>query len=221
MVIADLPKRMKLDDFVKNRHWDGVLEDEVGKFYKALHTAVYRHDGQKRLGGWNYYEHLLVVADALNSLGFDIEVQNAGLLHDVIEDCDINLETIRTEFGERVADLVQSLSKNKNAPESYWEQLYLGTKLHFQTIFIKMVDRWHNLVTVYSFRDVARQIRYLEETTGPLNDVFARCRPLIPKSHLADFDELTVKIFTLAQSRLARIRRKIARRHELELTRFF
>lgn len=210
MVITDLPRRMKLADFVKNRHWDGVLEGEIGKFYKALHTAVYSHDGQKRLGGWNYYEHLLVVADALNRLGFDIEVQIAGLLHDVIEDCDLSLEKIRAEFGDKVADMVQSLSKDKNDPEDYWEKLYTGTKFHFQIIFIKMVDRWHNLVTVYAFRDVPRQIRYLEETIGPLNDVLARLRPHIPESHMADYDELTVKIYTLAQVKLARIRQKIA-----------
>lgn len=210
MNVADMPARMSLDDFVRNRHWVGVSEVEIGSFFRALHTAVSKHHTQKRVSGGNYYEHLLVTADILNRLGFDIEVQKAGLLHDVMEDCNMSFEELRIYFGIRVADMVQALSKNKEDPEGYWDQLYLGTKLHFETIFVKMVERWHNLVTAYAFRDLDRRIRFLEETVGPLSDILMRCRPLIPASHLVDYDELTVKIYSLAQEKLTRTRRKIS-----------
>lgn len=210
MNVSDMPKRMSLDDFVKNRHWIGISEVEIGSFFRALHTAVSKHHTQKRVGGGNYYEHLLVTADVLSRLNFDIEVQKAGLLHDAMEDCGMNFEELRKYFGIRVADLVHALSKNKDDPDGYWDQLYLGTKLHFETIFVKMVERWHNLVTVYAFRDLDRRIRFLEETVGPFSDVIARCRPLIPDSYLADYDELTVKIYSLAQDRLIKTRRKLS-----------
>ncbi|MCL5407261.1 MAG: HD domain-containing protein [Patescibacteria group bacterium] len=213
MNVADMPKRMSLDDFVRNRHWVGVSEVEIGSFFRALHTAVNKHHTQKRISGGNYYEHLLVTADILNRLGFDIEVQKAGLLHDVMEDCGMSFEELRRYFGVRVADMVHANSKDKQNPKGYWEQLYLGTELHFETIFIKMVDRWHNLVTVYSLRDLNRRIRFLEETVGPFSDTLTRCRPLIiPTLHLADYDELTVKIYSLAQEKLIRTKRKLSNR---------
>ncbi len=211
MVIVEMPQRMKLGDFIRNHHWDDVSVVETGLFFVALHTAVCRHWNQKRDDGeTEYYEHLLVVADSLHRLGFDIEVQIAGLLHDVMEDCSMSREEIKKTFGIRIADIVASLSEDKDGPDSYLDQLFEGTKMHFEVIIVKLVDRWHNLVTIYGFRNQARQIRYLEETIGPLYDLFCRCRKLIPEKHLFDYNQLVSTVFSLASSTLDQIGKKTA-----------
>ena len=208
MNISRMPQRMSLEYFIRNRHWDGVSGVEIGLFYKALHTAINCHKNQKRESGGEYYEHVLVVADISRCLNFNTEIQIVGLLHDVMEDSNISYEEVRKHFGLKVADIVQLISKNNES--DYWEQLYLGAQIHFELIFIKMIDRWHNLTTVYGFRDLRRQIKYLEETLGPFNDLLAHCQSLIPESHLADYDELWTTIYHLAQRRLQRTRKKLS-----------
>lgn len=203
MVISNLVKRMSLEKFINNRHWDNISCVEMGLFFRALHTAIYRHNGQKRVSGGNYHEHLLVVADALYRMDFDIEIQVSALLHDVREDSDILYEELRKHFGVKVADIVSYLTKNEL--DDYWLQLEAGTSRHYETIFVKMVDRWHNLETVYGFRDRARQIRFLKETLGEFAETVHNCRDYVPEERLADYDELTTKIHTLATSQLRRV----------------
>lgn len=211
MNVFEVPKRMSLEAFVINRRLSGISEAEIGSLFKALCTAINQHHTQKRISGGEYYEHLLVTADILDQLGFSIEIQIAGLLHDVMEDCGMSFEQIERFFGIKVAQIVQALSKDNANPDGYWDQLYLGTGLYFETLFIKMVERWHNLVTVYAFRNLERQIRFLEETTGPLCETLTRCRQLIPESYLSRYDELMVKIYTLANEKLVKARRKQTR----------
>ncbi|MDE2508615.1 MAG: bifunctional (p)ppGpp synthetase/guanosine-3',5'-bis(diphosphate) 3'-pyrophosphohydrolase [Planctomycetota bacterium] len=80
----------------------------------ALRRAAEWHAGQTRRGsGLPYLEHVCGVALALARAGFDDEVVAAGLLHDAVEDTGVTLETIRAEFGARVADIVAACSERK------------------------------------------------------------------------------------------------------------
>ena len=73
---------------------------------KAFIVAKEAHEGQFRHSGEPFITHPLAVAAILAELGMDTDTIIAGLLHDVIEDTDVTLETIRQEFSPEIAKLV-------------------------------------------------------------------------------------------------------------------
>lgn len=89
----------------------------------ALARARTAHEGQVRngSGGMPYVEHPIRVAALLDAHGYREEVLAAALLHDVIEDSDLDLDEIREEFGAEVAGLVGALTDDESI-ESYRER---------------------------------------------------------------------------------------------------
>src|SRR5690348_2693591 len=83
---------------------------KAAKFMKEAHDSV----GQKRKDGAPYWTHPLAVYDVLTiELGVEDETaQIAALLHDVVEDTPIEIEQIASEFGQPVADMVKTLTKD-------------------------------------------------------------------------------------------------------------
>lgn len=88
---------------------------------KAMEFATKAHEGQFRKGTKRpYIIHPITVADIVMTMTCDEEVICAALLHDTIEDCpEVTEETIRAEFGERVASLVKVESEDKSKT---WEE---------------------------------------------------------------------------------------------------
>jgi (p)ppGpp synthase/HD superfamily hydrolase len=78
----------------------------------AYERASVAHAGQVRngSGGLPYIEHPTAVAARLERHGYGDEVIAAALLHDVVEDSETTVDDLRSEFGERVAELVAALS---------------------------------------------------------------------------------------------------------------
>jgi len=89
----------------------------------ALEMARRAHAGQVRnaSGGRPYIDHPLAVATQMAEHGFPDEVLAAALLHDVVEDSEIEIEDIRDAAGERVADLVAALTDEESI-DSYEER---------------------------------------------------------------------------------------------------
>jgi (p)ppGpp synthase/HD superfamily hydrolase len=87
---------------------------------EALELARQAHAGQLRngSGGMPYIEHPLTVAELLAGQGCSETVLAAGLLHDVVEESEIEVEEIRRRFGDAVADLVAALTDAEEI-ESY------------------------------------------------------------------------------------------------------
>jgi (p)ppGpp synthase/HD superfamily hydrolase len=81
----------------------------------ALSVAHRAHDGYVRnaSGGRPYIDHPVGVAELLAGCGFGEEVLAAGLLHDVVEDSDIEVAEVRERFGEEVARLVAALTEDE------------------------------------------------------------------------------------------------------------
>jgi (p)ppGpp synthase/HD superfamily hydrolase len=78
--------------------------------YDLAHGA---HDGQQRKdNGAPYLTHPLRVAQLVEEASFDEEVVAAALLHDVVEDSEINLSDIARRFGPRVAEIVSALTED-------------------------------------------------------------------------------------------------------------
>ena len=78
---------------------------------KAYEFALKAHKTQKRDEGVPYIIHPIAVADILSDLKLDSATIATGLLHDTIEDTHATYETIKEEFGQEVADLVDGVTK--------------------------------------------------------------------------------------------------------------
>ncbi len=85
--------------------------DERVLVQQAYDVAEEEHFGQTRSSGEDYITHPLAVADILADLNADAETIAAGLLHDVVEDCDYPTEKIEEYFGRKVLDLVLGVTK--------------------------------------------------------------------------------------------------------------
>jgi (p)ppGpp synthase/HD superfamily hydrolase len=94
------------------------------RYELALRLAAQAHHDQVRKGTpVPYITHVVQVAHLLERHGFDEDLVIAGLLHDVVEDTPVTLETLRDAFGERVARLVEAVTERKQegGAERPWE----------------------------------------------------------------------------------------------------
>ena len=85
-----------------------LKSDSLNKAYKF---AVDAHQNQKRDEGSPYIIHPVAVAKILTELKLDSATITTGLLHDTIEDTNVTYETVKKEFGEEVANLVEGVTK--------------------------------------------------------------------------------------------------------------
>lgn len=78
---------------------------------KAVIFAVKAHAGTERRGkGFPYIVHPMEAVEIVSTITPDQELLAAAALHDVVEDCGVSVEEIRREFGNRIADIVESES---------------------------------------------------------------------------------------------------------------
>lgn len=131
-------------------------EANVALVQKAYDTAFLAHQGQKRISGEDYIQHPLGVAHILADLQLDVETIAAGLLHDVVEDTGISVESLEKLFGKEIALLVDGVTKltrinYKNKEEQQLESLrkmFLAMAKDIRVILIKLADRLHNMRTL-------------------------------------------------------------------------
>jgi len=116
---------------------------------RALVVVLGAHFDQVRKGsGVPYVVHPLHVALLLARLGYPSEVIQAGLLHDVVEDCaDWNLKRVELEFGACVASIVGEVTEDKSRS---WEERKQWTveqvpTLSPEAVAVKACDKLHNL----------------------------------------------------------------------------
>lgn len=122
---------------------------------KAYETAVQAHREQRRKSGEPYILHPIAVARiCAEEIGLGPTAIIAALLHDVVEDTDLTLEDIHRDFGERVARIVDGLTKlddvyNLESPQAENFKKVLSTLVDdVRVVLIKMADRLHNMRTL-------------------------------------------------------------------------
>ena len=148
---------------------------------KAYDFALKAHQKQKRDEGSPYIIHPVAVADILTELKLDSATIATGLLHDTIEDTHATYETVKEEFGQEVADLVDGVTKisvfenkaNSNSKAENFRKLIIATSKDIRVLLVKLADRLHNMRTIQFVKDKEKQIRKAKETMeiySPLAD---------------------------------------------------
>jgi GTP diphosphokinase / guanosine-3',5'-bis(diphosphate) 3'-diphosphatase len=144
---------------------------DLKEIQRAFAFAELSHRGQKRLSGDDFIEHPLGVAEVLADLGLDTTTIVAALLHDVVEDTDHSLDRIKEEFGERVAQIVDGLTKldtitfrSREAEQAEnVRKMMVAMARDIRVLLIKLADRLHNMRTVEALT-ADRQTRMATET---------------------------------------------------------
>jgi len=148
---------------------------------KAYEFAMKAHKTQKRDEGVPYIIHPVAVANILTDLKLDSATITTGLLHDTIEDTHATYNTIKEEFGQEVADLVDGVTKIsefenqavQNSKAENFRKLILATSKDIRVLLVKIADRLHNMRTISFVKDKNKQIRKATETMeiyAPLAD---------------------------------------------------
>jgi len=123
---------------------------------KAYEFSLKAHSGQLRESGESYIIHPLGVVLILAELELDLVTIIAGLLHDVVEDTEVTLDDIRSEFGDEVAALVDGVTKLSRLDFTSKEEqqaetlrkMFIAMAQDIRVVLIKLADRTHNLRTL-------------------------------------------------------------------------
>lgn len=141
----------KVDEYIKD-------QKEREKILDAYYYAKEKHKGQYRKSGEEYITHPLNVSLILTSIYSDSECLIAALLHDVIEDCDVDVDEFKEKFGPTVYRLVDGVTKlgrlhfstdNEYLVE-YYKKIIVGMSEDVRVIIVKLADRLHNMRTLWA-----------------------------------------------------------------------
>ena len=144
---------------------------DLDKIIAAYELANEAHAGVKRSSGEPYITHPIAVACILLEFCMDTDTLCAALLHDVVEDTDTSLETIRKKFGDDVANLVDGVTKIGQVPLNTKEEqqaenirkILMAMSKDIRVILIKLADRLHNMRTIM-YRPPEKQRKKALET---------------------------------------------------------
>ena len=186
------------------------------KLNKAYDFAVKAHSNQKRASGDPYSVHPIEVANILTDLKLDSATITTGLLHDTIEDTFATYETIKGEFGDEVADLVDGVTKisvlentaSSNSKAENFRKLILATSKDIRVLLVKIADRLHNMRTIKAIKKKDKRERIAQETMeiyAPLADRMGMHRIRDELEDLS-FEVLNNKARSLIQKRLDEIK---------------
>ena len=138
---------------------------------KAFNTSLEAHKDMRRKSGEPYILHPLAVAQiVVEEIGLGTTSIIAALLHDVVEDTELETADIEREFGHRVAMIIEGLTKISGTFEygssqqaENFRKMLLTLSDDVRVILIKLADRLHNMRTLDSMaRD--KQLKIASET---------------------------------------------------------
>ena len=151
---VDIAFQQLLDSYLASNH-----RKKVDLITKAFNFARQAHKGVRRLSGEPYIMHPIAVAQiACSEIGLGSTSICCALLHDVVEDTDYAVEDIKNIFGEKIAQIVEGLTKisggifgeQASAQAENFKKLLLTMSEDIRVILIKICDRLHNMRTLQS-----------------------------------------------------------------------
>lgn len=156
-------------------------EDELAVVQKAFDFANEAHKNVRRRSGEPYILHPIAVAKiVVTDIGLGYKAIAASLLHDVVEDTDYTSEDLRILFGDKIASLVDGLTKIKNIFDNHdrkssgrlyteslqaenFKRILLTMNDDVRVVLIKLADRLHNCRTI-EFMPEYKRDKILSET---------------------------------------------------------
>lgn len=144
-------------DLISNTY--RTLDEENNKLIRrAFDIALDAHKDQRRKTGEPYIYHPIAVAKIVaEEIGLGATSIACALLHDVIEDSEYTYEDLKKIFGEKIANIVNGLTKisimnhqNISVQSENYRKLLLTLSEDFRVILIKIADRLHNMRTLES-----------------------------------------------------------------------
>ncbi|MBE6293624.1 MAG: bifunctional (p)ppGpp synthetase/guanosine-3',5'-bis(diphosphate) 3'-pyrophosphohydrolase [Bacteroidales bacterium] len=176
----DDEKRIEKEELEITRAFQEILDiylasqhrKKVELITKAYNFARQAHKGVRRHSGEPYIMHPLAVARIVCAeIGLGSTSICAALLHDVVEDTDYTVEDIRNLFGEKIAQIVEGLTKisggvfgmQASEQAENFKKLLLTMSEDIRVILIKIADRLHNMRTL-EFMPVNKQYKIAGET---------------------------------------------------------
>lgn len=171
---------MDLQTEIEKREIEDLFEDLMKSFTrpltpeneqlirKAFQFASAAHMGVRRKSGEPYIIHPLAVAKiVVSEIGLGTKSAIAAILHDVVEDTDYTLIDIEKMFGEKVASLVDGLTKLSGTYDSKqatnFRKMLMTLSDDVRVILIKLADRLHNMRTLESMPQ-HKQLKITSET---------------------------------------------------------
>jgi len=147
----------------------GADEDALNRAYVF---AMIAHGSQTRASGDPYFSHPLEVAGILTRYKVDTATIVTALLHDTIEDTDVELETIDEQFGDEVAKLVDGVTKltriefqsDQAKQAENFRKLVLAMSEDIRVLLVKLADRLHNMRTLHFINKPEKRRRIAMET---------------------------------------------------------
>lgn len=166
---------------------------EIKKIQRAYTFAFIAHDGQKRKDGSAYISHPVAVAKIVAELKMDHDSICAALMHDVLEDCDVQKTVLEKNFGKDVANIVDGVSKlgkihMQNKAETNannFQKMALAMANDVRVILVKLCDRVHNMRTI-DFMPRHKQIIKSKETLEMFAPLALRVGMIDIKNELED-----------------------------------
>ena len=149
---------------------------ELDMVQKAFDFANEAHKGVRRRSGEPYILHPIAVAQiVVSNIGLGYKSICAALLHDVVEDTDYTVDDIRNIFGDKIASLVDGLTKIKTVLDNEdkakqnsiqaenFKRILLTLNDDVRVVLIKLADRLHNCRTI-EFMPEYKRDKILSET---------------------------------------------------------
>ncbi|MDD6364917.1 MAG: HD domain-containing protein [Bacteroidales bacterium] len=151
-------------------------QKELDVVQKAFDFANAAHNGVRRRSGEPYMLHPIAVAKiVVSGIGLGYKSIAAALLHDVVEDTDYTVEDVRNLFGDKIASLVDGLTKIKTVLDKEdqaktqsmqaenFKRILLTLNDDVRVVLIKLADRLHNCRTI-EFMPEYKRDKILSET---------------------------------------------------------
>src|SRR5712692_9867278 len=138
---------------------------------RAFEFASRAHEGQERRSGEDFIHHPFGAAKICAELRLDDETIAAALLHDVVEDTEVAIDEVRTEFGDEIAQLVEGVTKltriqfqsREHAEAENYRKMIVAMAHDVRVILIKLADRLHNMRTL-EYLGRQKQVQKARET---------------------------------------------------------
>ncbi len=146
--------------------------EETKFIRKAFNVASEAHQSMRRKSGEPYIFHPLAVARiCADEIGLGPTSIVCALLHDTVEDTNITLNDIESNFGIKVRNIIDGLTKisgefdfTSSSQAENFKKMFLTIPDDVRVILIKLADRLHNMRTLDSMKEI-KKLKIASETS--------------------------------------------------------